>query len=93
VVKLLKDEELATIRSALGRRRSKRKVLVHPPEDLLQQPFAGLPGDENKLRSDAKRSSSFSCASSLFHSRACGALCLDQAFLSRTDHLASYREF
>jgi hypothetical protein len=89
VVKLLMEEKMATIRSALGRRRSKRKVLVHPPEDLRYQPFAGLPREERKILSDAKLCSSFSLASSsLFHSSACGALCLDQALQFQTDHLA-----
>jgi hypothetical protein len=60
VVKLLEDKELATIRSALGRRRSKRKVLEHPHEEVLQQPFAGFPGDQRRVLSDAKLRSSLS---------------------------------
>ena len=101
MVKLLEDKELATIRSALGRRRSKRKVLEHPHEEVLQQPFAGFPGDQRRVPSDAKLRSSLSllsasfCSSSLSHRVvvcASDARILDQALQPQTDHLACSRE-
>jgi hypothetical protein len=64
VVKLVNEQQEATIRSALGRRRSKRKVAVRELQDLPIQPFAGCNNStgftastsstEGKLLSDAK---------------------------------------
>ena len=98
-VKLLEDKELATFRSTLGRRRSKRKVLEHPREELLHQPFAGLCGDKMRVPSGAKLRSSlslarFSCAScSSSESCARVARCFTQAFSAQSDHLASTAKF
>jgi hypothetical protein len=97
VVKLVNEQKEATIRSALGRRRSKRKVLVRQLHDLPIQPFAGLTtstsSTEGKLLSDAKLCS---CCLSLEDSAshrvvvlcASDARVFDQAKQVRIDHLA-----
>jgi hypothetical protein len=58
VVKLVEEHEEATIRSALGRRRSKRKVFVPQLQDLPIKPFAGstisTSSTERLMLSDAK---------------------------------------
>ena len=65
VVKLLLEQEEATIRSTLGRRRSKRKVLVPQPQDLPQEPFAGYSKKIRKNDSDVPVS--YFCRASLSH--------------------------
>ena len=87
VVKLLVDQEVATIRSTLGRRRSTRKVLVPELLEPPYQPFAGSGKIKRTSDSDALVSS-FSCASSLSHLCACIARCLDQVKFASSDHLA-----
>ena len=103
VVKLVNEQKEATIRSALGRRRSKRKVAVRELQDLPIHPFAGIANStgftistsstEGKLLSDAKLCS---CCLSLEYSAshrvvvlcASDARVFDQAKQVRIDHLA-----
>ena len=90
-VKLLVEQEEATVRSTLGRRRSTRKVLVPEPLEHPSKPFAGLVkiSEEAKLKTSREAApSSLTCAYSLSHSCACVARCSDQAKFARPDHLA-----
>jgi len=81
VVKFVADQDEATVRSALGRRRSKRTVLGPQPQELqMVEPFAGYEELPGKIAVTPNVGLLSLCASSSSHVCASYARCLDQAF-------------
>ena len=81
VVTFVADQDEATVRSALGRRRSKRKVLGPQLQELqIGEPFAGYEESVRKLAVTPNVGLLSLCASSSSYVCASYSRCLDQAF-------------
>jgi hypothetical protein len=94
VVNFVADQDEAMVRSALDRRRSKRKVLGPQLQELPNgEPFAGYEEYPRKIAVTPNVGLLSLCASSLRFTRALDARCLDQALFASADHLAYLTQF